>query len=80
MLQLQAARMVLLELALKRLTPAERRWDTREREAFAVKWATKCLSDYIRGQHTFVISDYQSLWRMSVFTDGKVQRWALFLQ
>ena len=40
-LQLQHGALALLEFASKRLTSAERRWDTREREALAIKWSVQ---------------------------------------
>ena len=79
-LQKQDDALALIEFASKRLTPAERRWDTREREAFAIKWSVKRFSDYVRGAGIFIITDHESLRWMEHAKEGKVQRWALFLQ
>ena len=71
---------VVIEFASKTLTPAERKWSTREREAFAIHWAVKRFEDYLKGTHFFVLTDHESLRWMWKSTTGKVQRWALHLQ
>lgn len=79
-LQMQDNSLALLEFASKRLSPAERRWDTREREAFAIKWSVQRFQDYVRGGEIYVITDHESLRWMEHAKEGKVQRWSLFLQ
>lgn len=72
--------LALIEFAARRLTPAERKWDTREKEAFAIKWSVQRFADYVRGTRFFVITDHESLRWMENATEGKVQRWSLYLQ
>ncbi|EZG42664.1 putative enzymatic polyprotein [Gregarina niphandrodes] len=43
-----------LEFASRKFNPTERRWDTRERELFAVKWAVEKWRDYVSLAH-FVV-------------------------
>eukprot|EP01071_Lankesteria_metandrocarpae_P011347 Lankesteria_metandrocarpae@DN5435_c0_g2_i1.p1 len=80
LMQVQCGELVLLQFAAKRLTIAERKWDVREREAFAVKWSVKRFEDYVKCGQIYVISDHESLRWMWSAKSGKVQRWALFLQ
>eukprot|EP00921_Rhytidocystis_pertsovi_P002316 GHVQ01003966.1.p1 GENE.GHVQ01003966.1~~GHVQ01003966.1.p1 ORF type:complete len:187 (+),score=32.29 GHVQ01003966.1:977-1537(+) len=80
LLQWQDEELVLLEMASKRLTSAERKWDVREKEAFAIKWTVQRFSDYVRAGRVFVLTDHEALKWMKNATAGKVQRWSLFLQ
>lgn len=70
----------ILEFASRKLTPAERRWDTREREAFAVKWAVERFHDYVQMGNIVVYTDHESLKWIDKSNNRKVQRWSLFLQ
>ena len=78
--QVQGHEIVLLEFASRRLTDAEKRWDTREREAFAIKWSVQRFQDYIRASHFYIVSDHESLMWMDTISSAKVQRWILYLQ
>lgn len=79
LMQIQHGEPVYLEFASRKFTPAERKWDTREREAFAVVWAVKRFRWYIASRKTLVFTDHESLRWKSGCESGKVQRWALFL-
>lgn len=78
--QVQDKELVVIEFASKRLTPAERRWDVREREAFAIKWALGHYHDYLKVARVIILTDHESLRWMDKAQSGKVQRWALFMQ
>eukprot|EP00921_Rhytidocystis_pertsovi_P005297 GHVQ01009158.1.p1 GENE.GHVQ01009158.1~~GHVQ01009158.1.p1 ORF type:complete len:554 (+),score=58.34 GHVQ01009158.1:240-1664(+) len=80
LLQWQEGEIALLEMASKRLSTAERNWDVREKEAFAVKWSVQRYSDYVRAGRVFVLTDHEALKWMKNSTAGKVQRWSLYLQ
>ena len=78
--QEQNGELVLLECASKRLTDTERRWDVREREAYAIKYSLEKFRDYLAGSEVEVYSDHESLRWMDKSDVGKVQRWSLFIQ
>lgn len=80
LMQIQKGALVALEFASKTLTPQERKWDTREREAYAIKWSLERFQDYVKGTRTIVVTDHQSLQWMKTCSSGKVQRWALYFQ
>jgi len=80
LLQLQGEELVLLEFGSKKLTPAERKWDTREKEAFGIKWSVEHYADYIKAGKTMVLTDHESLRWMDNSQNGRVQRLALYLQ
>lgn len=80
LLQLQQGKLVLLGFGSRKLTPAEKKWDTREREAFGIKWAVEHFRDYVQAGKVYVLTDHESLRWMDTANSGKVQRWALYLQ
>jgi len=80
LLQLQEGELMILEFASRKLTMPERKWDTREREAFAIRWAVERFQDYVKAGQIMVLTDHESLRWMENAKSGKVQRWALFLQ
>ena len=80
LLQMQGGDPVLLEFGSKKLTIAEQKWDTREREAFAIKWSLERFFDYTRAFPVIVVTDHESLRWMQSSTSGKVQRWSLYMQ
>ena len=80
LLQEKDEELVPLEFASKTLTAAEKKWDVREKEAFAIKWAVKKFEDYVKASFTTVFTDHESLRWMDNASSGRVQRWALFLQ
>jgi transposase InsO family protein len=70
----------ILEFASRKFTPVERRWDTREREAYAIRWAVEKFHDYIQMGGCLVCTDHESLQWMNHSEKSKVQRWSLYLQ
>lgn len=80
LMQEQDNEWVPLEFASRTLTTTERNWDTREREAFAIKWAVEKFRDYIKCSRAIIQTDHESLRWMASAESGKVQRWAIFLQ
>ena len=80
LLQIQKGEPVLLEFAAQKFSRAEERWDTREREAYAVKWSLEKFHDYVKVSRVIVITDHESLRWMDKASSGKVQRWALCIQ
>ena len=64
------------------LSPAEKRYDTRELECLAVIYAAENLKPYLQNNRAFVVqSDHANLkWLMNVRHDsGRLARWALRL-
>ena len=82
LLQLQGdpAELTPLEYASKRLTPAEKKWDVRERELFAIKWAVQKWEEYLKGSPFMIGTDHRNLVYLKAATLGKVARWGLYLQ
>lgn len=65
--------------ASRKLTPGERKWPIRDKEALAIVWALATFRHHILGRHFIVRSDHQSLeWLMEAKT-GRLARWALLL-
>ena len=63
------------------LSEAERKWDTREKEALGVLWACEEFRPYIGGRNFTVETDHESLrWLLETRTAGRLARWALRLQ
>lgn len=71
-----------IEYASRLLTPAEKNYNTTEREALAVVWAVTKFRGYIEGAEVLVKSDHQPLkWLMNLKSpSGRLARWALTLQ
>lgn len=65
-----------VEFASKSFSETERRWPTREKEAFAIKWAVEKFDGYLRGQTFNVYTDHHSLQWMLSSKSGKISRWA----
>lgn len=80
LLQVQGKELVLLEFGSKKLSPSEKKWDTREKEAFGIKWSVEHYQDYIKAGKTLVLTDHESLRWIDNSQNDRVQRWALFLQ
>ena len=69
-----------IEFASKSLSKAEQNWATIERELYAIKWAVDHFRDYVKGTMIYVVTDHQSLLWLKSSRNGKVERWALYLQ
>ncbi|KAF2891999.1 hypothetical protein ILUMI_14174, partial [Ignelater luminosus] len=71
-----------IEYASRLMTPAERNYDTTQREALAVVWACHKFRGYIEGNEVEIASDRQPLrWLLSLKSPtGRLARWALALQ
>lgn len=68
-----------IEYGSKKLTETETRWDTRERELFAIKWAIEHWRDYLALSHFTVKTDHNNLRYLITAEKGKVFRWAIYL-
>ena len=80
LMQEQRGALEILECAAKKLSPAERRWTTREKEGFAIKWALQKFYPYVRGTSITLLTDHQSLTWMKATEDSKVSRWLDYIQ
>jgi hypothetical protein len=78
--QQQDKEIVILEFASKSLSTTQKKWPTREKEAYAIRWAVEKFEDYVKTGSILILSDNQSLQWMATATSGKVQRWAIYLQ
>ena len=79
LLQMQGETPVILEFAAKKFSDVQSRWDTRDREGFAIKWAVQQFSPYVRTGQTYLLTDHESLTWMNQSAVGRVQRWLLYL-
>ena len=79
LLQMQEGTPVILEFAAKKFSDVQQRWDTRDREGFAIKWAVQQFSPYVRTGQTYLLTDHESLTWMNASAVGRVQRWLLYL-
>ena len=80
LLQEQDGELAILEFASYKFKDAERRWSTREKEAYAIVWAVEKFRTYVMAAPFEVYTDHENLRWMNKCTSGKVQRWALKLQ
>ena len=80
LLQVQEDELVILEFASYKFKGVERRWSTREREAYAIVWAVDRFHSYVLAAPFIVYTDHENLRWMHKCSNGKVQRWALKLQ
>lgn len=65
-----------VEFASKLLSPAQRNWPAREREAFAIVWAVYRFDGFLRDRQFDVFTDHESLKFLFRATEGKLARWA----
>jgi transposase InsO family protein len=65
-----------VEFASKKFSATQQRWPTREKEAFAIVFATQKFEHYLRGRSFTVHTDHQSLKWMLEARVGKIARWA----
>lgn len=67
--------------ASRALTDGEKKWSTRELEAFAIVWGIYHFEQYLDGRKFTVRTDHESLkWLWSSTGPARVARWALALQ
>ncbi|EZG55892.1 putative Gag-pol polyprotein [Gregarina niphandrodes] len=78
-MQEQDGQEVPLEYASRKLSDTERRWDTRERELYAIKYALEKWRDYLGLEKFVVRTDHNNLRYLATAHTGKAQRWALYL-
>ena len=69
-----------IAFASKTLNDTQQRWDTGEREMYAIVWACETFERYIRGIPTTVYTDHNNHEWPSVNKSPKVLRWSLRLQ
>jgi len=67
--------------ASKKLSPAETRFSTTEREIFAIVWGVNYFKYFLQGRHFKVFSDHKSLTGMLKLRDptNRIARWAVSL-
>ena len=65
-----------VKFSSKAFSETERRWDTTEREAYAVVWALENNDLYLRGKRVLVYSDHKALTHLDTATSPKLVRWA----
>ena len=70
-----------LQYASQALSPTQQRWDTREQELYAVKWAVEQWRPYLLGRKLIVETDHANLkWLCSIAPQkAKLARWASLL-
>ncbi|XP_064468593.1 uncharacterized protein LOC135380865 [Ornithodoros turicata] len=66
----------------RKLTPAQTRWATIEREAFAIIWSLQRLETWLFGATIKVVTDHNPLKYLTLTTphSARLTRWALALQ
>lgn len=69
-----------VECASATLTGTQRRWPTREKEAWAIIWALRKFDSYLRGRTFDVYTDHHSLQWLFTAKNGKLARWAQTIQ
>ena len=65
-----------VEFASKKLSETQRRWPTREKEAFAIIFGLQKFDHFLRGRTFRVHTDHESLQWMQEAKTGKIARWA----
>lgn len=78
--QIQQGKEVVIEYASKKLNATQMKWNTREREAYSIRWALEHFSPLIRGLRIHLRTDHQSLTWMTSSQESKVYRWLLYMQ
>ena len=71
-----------VEYASRLLLPAERNYNTTDREALAIVWALEKFRGYLECNQVFVMTDHQALkWLMNLKSPHeRSARWALQIQ
>ena len=70
-----------LQCASQAFSPTQQRWDTREQELYAVKWAVEQWRPYLLGRKFIIETDHANLkWLCSIAPHkAKLARWASLL-
>lgn len=68
-----------VEFASHVLSEVQRRWPTREKEAYAIVWALSKFDYYLRGRRAMVFTDHKSLEWLYQTKKGKISRWAALI-
>ena len=70
-----------LQYASQAFSPTQQRWDTREQELYAVKWAVEQWRPYLLGRKFIIETDHANLkWLCSIAPHkAKLARWASLL-
>ena len=77
--QVQDGVEVPIKCASKKFADVQQRWDTREKELWAIEWAIERWCDYVQFTHFTVRTDHDNLRYLTSVDRGKVFRWALWL-
>ena len=82
LLQQHEGKLFPVAYASKKLLPRERNYSIMEKECLAVVWAVKRFNVYLYGAPFVLQTDHQPLAYLNraKFTNGRITRWALFLQ
>ena len=82
LLQQHEGKLFPVAYASKKLLPRERNYSIMEKECLAVVWAVKRFNVYLYGAPFVLQADHQPLAYLNraKFTNGRITRWALFLQ
>ena len=82
LLQQHEGKLFPVAYASKKLLPRERNYSIMEKECLAVVWAVKRFNVYLYGAPLVLQTDHQPLAYLNraKFTNGRITRWALFLQ
>ena len=82
LLQQHEGKLFPVTYASKKLLPRERNYSIMEKECLAVVWAVKRFNVYLYGAPFVLQTDHQPLAYLNrtKFTNGRITRWALFLQ
>lgn len=68
-----------IAFASRTFTKAEKKWPTREIEAFAIIWSVNHFRYYLLGRKFTIRTDHQSLQWIHKADKGKIARWAALL-
>jgi transposase InsO family protein len=69
-----------VQFAARTLKPNERKWSTRDREAYAVFWALNHFDEFLRGRQFKLQTDHKALEWVFQAKKGRVARWAQLFQ
>ena len=69
-----------IAFASKSFNETQARWDTGEREVYAIVWSCETFERYIKGTHVKIFTDHKNLTWPNIHSNPKVYRWSLRLQ